>query len=351
MTVHRAAALSAALSLVLVTAACDLETRSPLDDTLTGPTAEPTASPTASSVEPAVSLFVDGLLGASGSTLGPDGALYVTQGAIGEISRVEPAIGDLTTLASGLPPSIIGIGGVVDVAFLDGTAYALVTLVSDPFFPTGQVNGVYRVDGPSTFTVIADIGAYNLAHPPATDFFLATGVQYAMEAYRGGLLVTDGHHNRVLWISLDGQITEFQTFGNIVPTGLEVWGHTVLMAEAGPVPHLPEDGRVVSFGPKSSGATEVASGAELLVDVEFGLGRSLYALSQGDWDGVMDGSPALPYTGSLVRVDGEGGFDVVVDELNIPTSMEFIGNTAYVVGLAGEIWKIEHVGSAPHGRP
>ena len=57
------------------------------------------------------------------------------------------------------------------------------------------------------------------------------------------------------------------------------------MAEAGPVPHLPEDGKVVSFKavvqPKSPRATEVASGAPLLVDVEFGRGRDLFALSQG----------------------------------------------------------------------
>ncbi len=56
-------------------------------------------------------------------------------------------------------------GGVTDVAFLGGKAYALVTLVDDPTFPTGQVNGIYRIDGPNSFKVIADIGAYNIAHP------------------------------------------------------------------------------------------------------------------------------------------------------------------------------------------
>ena len=87
----------------------------------------------------------------------------------------------------------------------------------------------------------------------------------------------------MLRVTLDGEITELIAFGNIVPTGLAVSGNTVYMAEAGPVPHLPEDGKVVSFGPKSPTATEVASGASLLVDVEFGRGRTLYALSQGDF--------------------------------------------------------------------
>ena len=121
------------------------------------------------------------------------------------------------------------------------------------------------------------------------------------------------------------------------------------MAEAGPVPHLPQDGKIQAFGPKSTGATEVASGAALLVDVEFGLGRTLYGLSQGFWDGPGEGSPAQPYTGALVAVNADGTMSVIVDELNIPTSFEFIGNTAYVVGLAGEIWKIEGVSGPPFG--
>jgi hypothetical protein len=148
-------------------------------------------------------------------------------------------------------------------------------------------------------------------------------------------------------VTLDGEVTEFLAFANIVPTGLELWGITVLMAEAGPVPHLPENGKVVSFGPKSSTVTEVASGAPLLVDVEFGRGRRLYALSQGEFSGAEPGAPALPKTGALVAVNGEGTFTVVTDSLDRPTSLEFIGNTAYVTTLGGEFWKIEGVSCPP----
>jgi hypothetical protein len=48
-------------------------------------------------------------------------------------------------------------------------------------------------------------------------------------------------------------------------------------------------------------------------------------------------------------VVGGGIFDVVADHLNLPTSLEVIGNTAYVVSLAGEIWKIEGVAAPPYG--
>jgi hypothetical protein len=218
----------------------------------------------------------------------------------------------------------------------------LVTLVG-PDVGGSDVVGIYRVDGPERFTVVADIGAFSIANPPETDFFVPTGVQYALETYRGGFLVTDGHHNRVLRVSRGGQISELRAFGNIVPTGLEVRGRTIYMAEAGPVPGLPEDGKVVAFRPTSTSVREVASGSPLLVDVEFGPRHRLYALSQGVGSGGPEGSPALPNTGALVKVNRDGTFTVVIDRLNQPTSLEFIGRTAYVVTLGGEIWKIKGV--------
>jgi hypothetical protein len=118
----------------------------------------------------------------------------------------------------------------------------------------------------------------------------------------------------------------------------------VYMAEAGPVPHLPENGKVVSFRPKSPTATELASGAPLVVDVQFGRGHRLYALSQGPGvPGAPAGSPAQPNSGSLVEVNWDGTFTVIVDGLNLPASLQFIGHTAYIVTLTGEILKIDDV--------
>ena len=268
--------------------------------------------------------------------------MYVTETAAGRITRVDPKTGATTIYASGLPKSIIGLGGAIDIAFLGRTAYVLVTLVG-PDVGGSDIVGIYRVDGPDSFTVIADIGQFALDNPPATPFDVPTGVQYALEAYRGGFLVTDGHHNRVLRVTRDGHITVLQAFGNIVPTGLEVRGRTIYMAEAGPVPHLPENGKVVAFRPGSTTPREVASGSPLLVDVEFGRRGRLYALSQGIFGGGPAGSPARPDTGALVKVNREGHFTVVIDGLNQLTSLEFIGKRAYVVTLGGDVWKIKGV--------
>jgi len=297
---------------------------------------------------PNATLLVTGMASGSGSTIGPGGDLYVTEGATGRVLRVDPKTGEVSTFASGLPNWIVGIGGAMDIAFIDRTAYVLVTLVGADVGGSDVV-GIYRVDGENSFTVIADIGQFSVDNPPSTPFFVSTGVQYALDTYRGGFLVTDGHHNRMLWVQLNGEVTELIAFDNIVPTGLTVSGNTVYMAEAGPIPHLPEDGKVVSFGTKSPTAKEVAAGARLVVDVEFGRGRTLYALSQGVWDGVAEGSPALPDTGALVKVNKDGTFTVIMDGLDRPTSLEFIGNTAYVVTLGGEIWRIDGVSGLPYG--
>ena len=317
----------------------------------------PSAASAQSPCEPTATRLVTGLdtglESAKGSTVGPDGALYVTEGAVGRISRVDPLTGEVTTFANGLPTAIISIGGAIiggaiDVAFIDNIAYALVTLVS-PDVGGSHVDGIYRVDGPDSFTVVADIGQFNLDNPPTIPFpyFIRTGLQYALQTYRGGFLVTDAHLNRVLRVALDGEISVFIAFDNIVPTGLEVRGNTVYMDEAGADPHVPQDGKVVSFGPRSPTATEVASGNPFLLDVEFDGGGRLYALSHGTVDPLRDPSNAQPNTGALVKVNEDGTFTVITDGLDRPTSLEFIGNTAYFVTLTGEIWKIDGV-SCPH---
>lgn len=39
----------------------------------------------------------------------------------------------------------------------------------------------------------------------------------------------------------------------------------------------------------------------------------------------------------------------MTEDLDRPTSLEVIGNTAYVVTLTGEIWKIDGIGAPPYG--
>src|SRR5262245_9681733 len=78
--------------------------------------------------------LLTGLEELQGSTVGPGSDLYVTAPLTGSIWRVDRKSGKTSLFASGLParipdPYFQG-SGVVDVAFLGGTAYALVTGVA-----------------------------------------------------------------------------------------------------------------------------------------------------------------------------------------------------------------------------
>lgn len=298
---------------------------------------------------------------AAGSAIGPGGSIYVTQPASGEIWRIDRRSGNETLYASGLPQrfSQLPFGGVMDVAFIGSKAYALVSVVgtnfpADLFACNPQTVGIYRVNGPTSSTLIADIGTFSCDNPPTGfPFVVPMGVQFALEPFRGGFLVTDGHHNRVLRVWRHGAITQLIAFGDVVPTGMDVSGDRIYLAEAGPVPHMPQDGKIVSFEPGSATAETVASGARLAVDVEKGRGRTLFALSQGEFpcggDPACAGSPASHDTGALMKANADGTFTTVADELDQPSSLEIVGTTAYVVTLGGEIWRIDSISGAPYG--
>ena len=202
----------------------------------------------------------------------------------------------------------------------------------------------------ATSPSIADIGAWSVDHPPATDYFITTGVQYALQRYGDGFLVTDGHHNRVLRVGLDGTIDELIAFDNIVPTGLETFGPVVLMAQAGPLPHPPEDGKVVAFGPSSDDRRRHRRRRQPARRRRVRPPPTALRALPGTMGRRRRRHPrANPDTGRLVKVDRHGDLVPVVDGdgnelvLDRPTSLELIGDTAYVVGLAGTIVKIDNL--------
>jgi len=290
----------------------------------------------------------------TGSTIGPDGALYVTDGSTGEILRINLPDAVVSTYATGLPPKAFqgeDIGGPTDVAFMDGTAYVIVSLVSgaiegDAFGDPKAKNGLYRIEPGGTPTLVADLGQWSIDHPPQPQFVVDTGVFFSLQPYDGGFLVTDAHHNRVLWVGLDGAVNEVATFGNEVPVGLETAEGQFFLTQLGPIPHLPEAGKILSVQ-KGGKPIDIAGGATMLIDVEQGPGGTLYAVSQGEWDGVGEGSRAKPDTGRLLVVGAEGKLTPVLDAggkelvLDRPTSVEFVGSTAYVVSVTGNVYRVD----------
>ena len=290
---------------------------------------------------PTVTQIASGLAGTIGGAIGWDGALYVPESALGQITRVDPVTGATSVFASGLPvgPPDVG-GGVIDVAFAGHRTYALVSQVGTDVGGTA-IDGIYKLRKDGTWKVIADLGAFSAANPPATQFDLPNGLQYALEAYRGGFVVSDGNHNRLLRVDRHGDVSVLEAFENIVPTGLALGRGKVYLAQAGPAPHDPSTGKVVSVGLRHHGddTETVASGVGYLVDVELRKHR-VYALSIGL---PTEQDVALPNTGSIVKATRNGGFTTVVDELNLPTSIHFTWDGAIlVVTLTGEVYRVEY---------
>lgn len=283
-------------------------------------------------------VIASGLMAPTGATVGPDGALYVAEGAAGRITRVDPRSGRTDIVAEQLPAALpgVGLGGVMDVAFLDGDLYTLVTLQFG-----SNVDGIYRITGRTTSEPVADLGLFNLQNPPPPDFDidLPGGLQFSIDAVDQGLLVTDGHLNRVMHVipGDPAEISLFKQFGNTVPTGMAGDFGTLYLAMLGSV-EFPDDSGVAALGLlQPDNVREVADGVQMIVDVELGPNGEIYALSQGDLGSDVPGAPAEPNTGRLLKVKSDGTFRVLARHLNQPTSLNFVCGEAHVVTLAGDV--------------
>ena len=64
---------------------------------------------------------------------------------------------------------------------------------------------------------------------------------------------------------------------------------------------------------------------------------------------MAEGTPAHPDTGRLVIVERDGSLTPVVDRhrrelvLDRPTSMEIVGDTAYIVSVEGVIYRVTNL--------
>jgi hypothetical protein len=280
-------------------------------------------------------LLAEGLAGPLGGTIGPDGAFYVPNGTA--ITRIDPATGAMTNVAEGLPGSEEG-GGVTDLVFIGTDLYVLTSGAPD------TANGVYKVEDDDSLELIADIAAFNAANPVDFEDADPAGNPYAIDLLDADtFIVADANHNRLLSIELDGEITEIIAFENLVPTDLAVTADGVYVSFLGPFPHTPETGQVKLVDVAAGTSEDVAAGVPQIIDVEEGPDGQIYALSFGDASTDPEGPPAVPFTGQVLLVNDDGTFSPIVTGLMLPTSLQFVGTTAYIGTLAGEAWVIENV--------
>ena len=212
---------------------------------------------------------------ASGSAIGPGGALYVPQPATGEIWRIDPRSGAKTLYASGLPTRFRGFRSAVSWTSRsrDRRRTRLSASSGQRSRPTSS--HVIRGSGSTASTgrrarPSSQTSAVRMREPAAADLpdrgsdrraVRARAVPRWLPRHRrapqpGSL--RDARRQRVRDPAVRGRR----------PDRAGRLGQHGLPGRGGPVPHLPQNGKVVSFRPGASTTTDVAAGARLAVDVE-----------------------------------------------------------------------------------
>jgi hypothetical protein len=351
--------------------------------------AVPPGAPCTCSEPSAGTKLAGGLINPRGIKVGPDGMLYVAEagtggttvagsgadqsmsGSTGRISKINPATGTVTTVAANLPSNAGSHGdavGPADVAFLNGQLYYAQTHGGVAFGFPNSPTGVYKVNSNGTVTLVADIGAFNIANPPlsvrtgaAQDIEIG-GNPYSMTVRDGAFYVVDGNQNQVLKVTTDGKVSRLTEFAeDITTTGIAFGnGGPMFVSTLGGFPFAPADGRVYSVGYPTGNLTQIASGFSSLTDVAVSGSGKLYALQFGDASPSPNGPPWIPGSGKVLRVNADGTMTSILERFTFPTSMTFSGDTLYVVsnGLSalapGEIWSIPDfslITPIPHGPP
>ena len=337
-----------------------------------------------------VTVFASGLNNPRGLKFGPDGALYLAEGGVGgsdpapatKDCTVPPPIGPYTgstvgsriarfdrhghrtTVADNLPSSQTSdqsgnlVSGVADIAFLDGALYAILAGAGCSHGVPSIPNGVIRIHHDGRWSLVADLGAFQRAHPvanPELDDFEPDGTWYSMLAVRGALYAVEPNHGEIDRIGSGGHVSRIidvsASQGHVVPTVLAYHHGNFYVGNLGTFPQDPGASKVWKVTPRGD-ISVAATGFNMVLGLTFDHRGRLYVLQSSQ-------APApTPGTGSVVRVDRDGTQQTIVSGLSLASGMTFgpdgdlyISNLGFgppPVGL-GQILKVRLPPDRDHG--
>jgi hypothetical protein len=331
-----------------------------------------------------VHVWVTGLNGPRGLKFGPDGKLYVAEAGTGgttsttctqviapvgpykggntsRISSINSA-GTRTTVASGFPSTIDAMGdisGVADLAFLDGTLYALEGGAGCSHGDS-LPNGIYTVNTRTgSWKLLANLSQFIQTHMvkyPNPPDFEPDGTFYSMVEFHHRLYAVEPNHGQIVSIATDGSMDSVldvsASQGHIVPTAITARDGQFYLGNLNQFPIEPNYARILTLGfgecrrdaapgfedtdaPHSLHVLSSKAGFTTVVGTTFGPDGLLYVLELSDAAGYP-----TPGDGKVVRVKPDGDIEDVATGLTVPTAMTF--------GPDGKLY-VSNFGAAPPG--
>jgi len=294
------------------------------------------------------SIYATGLNDPRGLKFGPDGNLYVAEAGVGgtissasfNCEQAPPPFGPYfgsptggrvskivagvrTTVTTQLPTavnSIQDIFGAADVAFLDNVLYVLETGGGCSRGLPANPSGIYRVNSNGTTSLVADLSAWQHAHPVAhsnPDDFEPDGSWYSMVAVDTFFYALEANHGELVKVTRQGEVSRVVDFsatqGHIVPTAMDYRGN-FYVGNLSTFPIM-GDSKILKVNP-SGNIHEVIDGLSAVLGLVVAKNSWMYVLE------MTVGAPfPTPGTGTILAISPNGDKSVLTSGINFPTGM------------------------------